>query len=180
MSPISMAPPYQANAPAEKARQSDPAFVSRGAMRPPIQPRYLPIHTTGCQRPDGSPNARSSQKANSKAMTAVQPGRFMRSILDAALRRHTGIERVLDLLHLGHRVGKLDDLRRAAPARDDDVYLLGTAFQGLQHVIQRQPAVDQGIGELVQHDQEVLASQDGGLGLVPAFPGKLARVFQVL
>src|SRR5688572_2559796 len=146
MSPISMAPPYQANAPAEKARQSDPAFVSRGAMRPPIQPRYLPIHTTGCQRPDGSPNARSSQKANSKASTADQPGRFMRSILDAALRRHAGIERVLDLLHLGYGVSEFDDLRRAAAPRDDHVHVLGPGLQGLQHVVQRQPAVDQGIG----------------------------------
>jgi hypothetical protein len=36
---------------------------------------------------------------------------------------------------------------------------------GVQHVVQRQPAVDQRVGDLVQHHQEMLARQDGGAGL---------------
>src|SRR5574337_926256 len=93
---------------------------------------------------------------------------YQNSILDAALCRHAGLEGVLDQLHLGHRIGHGDDLLGAAPARQAHVHVLGARGQGVQHLGERQPAVDQRVGDLVEHDEEIVAREDGGAGLGPA------------
>ena len=41
--------------------------------------------------------------------------------LDPRLRLDALLERMLDLAHLGHEVGEVDELLRRVAARDDDV-----------------------------------------------------------
>jgi len=87
---------------------------------------------------------------------------------------------VLDHLHLGDRVGQLDDLGRAATAGECDVHMLRARAQGLEHAVERQPAVDQRVGDLVEHHEEEVARQNRGLGLFPAVARQLARAFEIL
>jgi len=62
------APAIQAAAPRANTRASgSPTDPANGAMRCPAACRYRPIHTTGCQRAAGSPNAWSSPKATHSA-----------------------------------------------------------------------------------------------------------------
>jgi hypothetical protein len=95
------------------------------------------------------------------------------SILDPALRRHACIESVLDLGHFRNRIGQLDNFGRASPASDNDMHTWRALAQRLQHLLQRQPAVDQGLGQLVEQDHERLASQYVGAGFSPALARKL-------
>src|SRR3989344_4519273 len=167
----------------------------RGAKRSPHHCSARPIQTTGCQAAGGSPSHQSTASASSgtpiHTATMGQPPAGVSNksqwsdtaasrIFDAALRGKARLERVLDQLHLGHGVGQLDDLGGAAAAGEAHVHVLGPIAQGLQHAVERQPAVDQRVGDLVQHHQKMLARQDGGARLFPAVARELGRVLQVL
>src|SRR3989344_4578914 len=163
------------------------------ATPPPGSPR--PIKTPGCRAAAGSPSHQPTASASSgtpiHTATMGQPPAGVSNksqwsdtaaslIFDAALRGNARLERVLDQLHLGHGVGQLDDLGGAAAAGEAHVHVLGPIAQGLQHAVERQPAVDQRVGDLVQHHQKMLARQDGGARLFPAVARELGRVLQVL
>ena len=53
-------------------------------------------------------------------------------------------------------------------------------MQGVQHIVQRHPAVNQRVGDFVQRDHEVLTALDGRLGFLPAIACQLRAVFQIL
>src|SRR3989344_1813855 len=135
----------------------------RGAKRSPHhQPTAsassgTPIHTATMGQPPAGVSNKSQWSDTAASL-----------IFDAALRGNARLERVLDQLHLGHGVGQLDDLGGAAAAGEAHVHVLGPIAQALQHAVERQPAVDQRVGDLVQHHQKMLARQDGGARLFPA------------
>src|SRR3989344_1018299 len=146
--------------------------------------------TTGCQRTGGSPKARSTQRATSMAPAGharhpvqtelTTTSSIERSVLDAALRGHASVVVMLDELHLGDGVGEVDELLRCATAGGPQVDVAGTLAKHLEHFVELKPAVSQRVGDLVEHDHEVLTRQDGGGGTFPAVAGQLGRVLQVL
>src|SRR5579859_2693552 len=79
-----------------------------------------------------------------------------RSILDALLGADPFVVGVLDLAHLGDRVGDLDQLGRRVAAGDDHVGLGRPAAHPSDDLLHRHPAVLHGIGELVEDEQVVV------------------------
>ena len=47
--------------------------ATSGAQRVPVNDKYWPIHTTGCQRALGSPHSASMAKATSRALDKIMP-----------------------------------------------------------------------------------------------------------
>src|ERR1700691_59952 len=82
------------------------------------------------------------------------------SMFNTLLRRDAGRKRVLDERHLRDGVGNLDQFRRAAAPRDDDVYVRRTTLQRLDDRTGFDPTIEQWIGQLVQHNEKVLAARD--------------------
>src|SRR5262249_13870794 len=76
-------------------------------------------------------------------------GRFTTgSPFDALLAFLAGLERVLDLGHLGDQIGQFDEAWVGAPAGDHDVLMARPIGQGGQHVLDVDPTPRDRIGEL--------------------------------
>src|SRR6478672_4437531 len=82
------------------------------------------------------------------------------SVLDPFLRHDTLFIGVLDLAHLGHRVGDLDNCRMGIPPGQDNVHHLGFAFQSLHHLGGIEHAVTDGVIDLIQDNQVPGAGMD--------------------
>jgi hypothetical protein len=114
----------------------------RGRKRDDARHRLRPAPSRNPRAAPGLP-ALSLQAAGAGQNAKRQAWRPSYLVFDPALGRHPGVEGVLDLHHLGDGVGQLDDLGRAAAARDAHVHMRRPLAQRLQHAVQRQPAVDQ-------------------------------------
>src|SRR4029077_2604624 len=93
------------------------------------------------------------------------------SEVDASHRLDAALERVLDIAHLGHRVGDLHDLRWRVASRDDHVHGRGARRDVRDDLLDRDPTPIHRIRDLVEHHEPVLARRD----LLPRHAPPLAR-----
>src|SRR3954465_14401343 len=91
------------------------------------------------------------------------------SVLDAALRQHAFLICVLYLLHLGHRVGELDDRRVRVASSQYYMHLLWFGLQSRHHLGGIEHFVPDGVIDLVENDQVPLCGLDRLLGFAPRF-----------
>jgi hypothetical protein len=82
------------------------------------------------------------------------------SVLDALPGTDALVQRVLDELHLGDQVGVLLELGGHAPARQDYLYVLRPALQGLDELRGRYQLEPDGVHGLVEDDEVVFAGPD--------------------
>src|SRR5436309_1462984 len=101
------------------------------------------------------------------------------SVLDALLGGDAAVVGVLDLAHLGDRVGHLDELGRRVPAGDHDVRARRPLAEAGHHVVHRHPAVGHGVGELVEDKQVVVARGQLGPGDLPGVAALGRRLVEV-
>ena len=86
---------------------------------------------------------------------------------------------VLDLAQLGDRVGQLDQLGCGVPARGHDVRARGAAADAGHHVVDRDPAVADGVGQLVEDEQVEVARRQLGPGHLPGVAALGRRLVEV-
>src|ERR1700722_4953567 len=113
-----------------------------------------------------------------RAETAPTGGTDM-SMLNAMLSRNTGLERMLDHRHFSDSVRNLDQFRGATPPGDDHVHVTGTGFERFHDTRPLDPAIQQGIGEFIQHYQKIVTARDGLRRFDPTFPSQFRRMLEV-
>src|SRR5438067_2155627 len=109
----------------------------------------------------------------------IKKTRLIASEVQAPTCADAAVEGVLDLTHLGHRVGELDEQLGCIAAGRDDVHVLGSVADRVEHVVDRQPTVVDGIRDLVEHDELVLAAGDRRRCELPGGDRPAARLIEV-
>ena len=124
-------------------------MVAPGGGGPPpdaaVLDRLRPVDRPRRRDRLGEPRARDHHRLADELLDHLargtglsrQPGAPARLELDALLRLHARPERVLDLRHLGHEVGDLDQLVLGIAAGDDHVQVARLGPERGEHLIER-------------------------------------------
>src|SRR5438132_4318589 len=84
-------------------------------------------------------------------LTSPLPASWERSPLDALLTLAADVHRMLDLGHLRHQIGGVEQCLRRVAAGDHDVLGSGPGGQGRDYLVDVDPSPLQRISELVEH-----------------------------
>src|SRR5215207_2725634 len=93
------------------------------------------------------------------------------SPLDALLALAADVHRVLDLRHLRHQIGGVEQLLRGIATGDDDVLGAVPRRQDRNNLVDVDPPPLQRVGELVEHVEVVLLRGEATRDLRPAIGG---------